>query len=84
MSSIIRAARPPAKPVHVCPRCGLHSTSPTHNCPARSNLAPLAYALAHLTPGILDDPDPAAVDAAADILDDLLHEYADEFEAVAA
>lgn len=61
MSSIIRAARPPAKPVHVCP--------------AKSDVRPLAYALAHLTPGILDDPDPAAVDAARDILDDLLHEY---------
>jgi len=60
MSSIIRAARPPAKPVH---------------CPAKSDVRPLAYALAHLTPGILDDPDPAAVDAARDILDDLLHEY---------
>lgn len=84
MSSIISANRPPAKPVYVCPRCGLHSTSPTHNCPAKADVRPLAYALARLTPGILDDPDPAAVDAARDILDDLLMEFADEFEAVAA
>lgn len=47
--------------------------------PCTRDVRPLAYALARLTPGILDDPSPAAVDAARDILDDLLMEFADEF-----
>jgi len=47
------------------------------------DVRPLAYALARLTPGILDDPDPAAVDAARDILDDLLMEFADAYEVAA-
>lgn len=56
------------------------------------DVRPLAYALDHMTPGLTAlilpgeswDDMMARRAAAADILDDLLAEYADEFEAVAA
>jgi hypothetical protein len=50
------------------------------------NLDALAYVVTHLAPELWvpADDDAAHQDAARDILDELLHEYADEAELVAA